>query len=578
MAERSTLVNPGFRPYQKGLDEHSQPSSFPDQTPASYRVLPNGEIRREQTDLKPSDRHNQQMLSQNRDIRGTRVLPSQHSESKLSQSQTPASYRVLPNGEIRREQTDLKPSDRHNQQMLSQNRDIRGTRVLPSPHSEPQLSQSQKPAVYRVLPDGKTVREQSGQNNTQYKQEPSSVTQNQDGVHLSKTRVFPHGSDIRGTRVMDESHSDPTKGQRHVTYRLRPDGSTYREELDDNKENYQQAPLVPRNGEPDIRATHAIHHAEPIKSLAKEDSIGDNGPASSRRFSSIGESGIHRWAMFRLWVNREISKEVRNEGDFKREFKKRLDLPMDSMVTSVLVDPASDVNGKRLQKRYGSKSAGGQRYYNILPENIYFVFGIPRAKTSIDANVSDFIETMSNAAARSDPDALSTNDALSTKDDAGLTDRNDDVKNVFGKSRGETNNEEKYRRWHAGDLKKSRNVPDGEKGEKHWENKKPNELEIDNFGKSRKWYSDEYNNDSPKQSETNDRRNYQAWDDDNDGDYRKKEKDDIGKSRAEEFTDFAKYHIGDYEKPNKKRRDENTENFSNTKTASENLYATHVNY
>ncbi|XP_033738363.1 uncharacterized protein LOC117325943 isoform X3 [Pecten maximus] len=524
MAERSTLVNPGFRPYQKGLDEHSQPSSFPDQTPASYRVLPNGEIRREQTDLKPSDRHNQQMLSQNRDIRGTRVLPSQHSESKLSQSQ--------------------------------------------------------KPAVYRVLPDGKTVREQSGQNNTQYKQEPSSVTQNQDGVHLSKTRVFPHGSDIRGTRVMDESHSDPTKGQgqRHVTYRLRPDGSTYREELDDNKENYQQAPLVPRNGEPDIRATHAIHHAEPIKSLAKEDSIGDNGPASSRRFSSIGESGIHRWAMFRLWVNREISKEVRNEGDFKREFKKRLDLPMDSMVTSVLVDPASDVNGKRLQKRYGSKSAGGQRYYNILPENIYFVFGIPRAKTSIDANVSDFIETMSNAAARSDPDALSTNDALSTKDDAGLTDRNDDVKNVFGKSRGETNNEEKYRRWHAGDLKKSRNVPDGEKGEKHWENKKPNELEIDNFGKSRKWYSDEYNNDSPKQSETNDRRNYQAWDDDNDGDYRKKEKDDIGKSRAEEFTDFAKYHIGDYEKPNKKRRDENTENFSNTKTASENLYATHVNY
>ncbi|XP_069127376.1 uncharacterized protein [Argopecten irradians] len=583
MAERSSFVEPGFRPYQRELNQQPQTTFTPVQKPVTYRVLSNGQVHREDTEVKGGGRNNLPMSSELRDTRGVRVLPPLPPEATKSQLQNAPVYRVRADGTTYREQPDQDNTQYQQQQqqnynsprprMVTQGRDIRGTKVKDESRPEPTNFPGENAPVYRVRSDGTTYLEQSNRNNTNDRDirgttvnddsypEPTNVPSPDAPVY----RVRPDGSTYREQPKRDSTHDREVPPQRHVTYRLRPDGSTYKEEIVHDNGNYNQTPVRIRD---------------------KEDSLTELGLAR-RPGKSISQGGVHRWAMFRLWVNREISQEVRKEKDPKKEIQKRLDLPMDSMVTSVLVDPQSDVNGKRLQKQYGPNSVDGRRFHSILPENIFFVFGIPRAKTYIDSSVSEFMETMSNAVARSEYDALSTKDGLSTKDDTGRTERNVKEKDFFDRNKDETNYEEKYRRWHASDLKKSRNVSSNDEKEKKWrEDTKQTKSETGDFDRSRKWKSDLHSNDwsrdtkdwsrdTKARQEADDVKNYATWDDDDDD---KKQINGLGKSRSEEFTDFARFHVNDdYDMPNKKRKENKVNDFSNTKTESENLYATRVN-
>ncbi|OWF36051.1 uncharacterized protein LOC110442166 [Mizuhopecten yessoensis] len=557
MAGRNAFGKSGFRPYQKGMDDHQRPPTYPEQRHVTYRVNPDGNTYREEINNDQNDRKYEQVnLPHNRDV----VNPS-----------------------------------------TTQDRNIRGTRTMNVKYTEPIKIQSQRPATYRVQSDGKTYRDQSDDEQYNRKYEQASHQRNRDVVDPTKPHVFPHDRNIRGTRVTHVQQPEPNEilPQRAVTYRVLPDGKTYREQADDiqNGRKYEESNPVPQKADfvnKNIRGTRVAHaqHPEPSKFQSKEDPM--DAPIVQNSTDGMGKDKIHRWTMFRLWVNREISQEVRKERDSNKEFTRRLDLPMDSMVTSVIVDPASDTNGRRLQNEYGAKGHGVQ-HFNILPENMYFVFGIPRAKTSMNANVSEFLETMSNAIAKSEQDVSSTKDEFSTKDDAdfrrtrGLGPEVDQRRSPdqYDKHlKSEANDDEKNRRWYADDLRKSRykHADEIRENRTDWEDdrvKKPGQWEVDNLGKSRKWQSDDYNRDrtfgaekhSPKPSGTDNDWNFPQWDDGDLGKSRNRGTDDFRKSRAEGFTDFGKYNFDSYEMPNKKRK----EHLSNTRKAGENIYATHVN-
>ncbi|XP_060078178.1 uncharacterized protein LOC132557676 [Ylistrum balloti] len=505
MAERTAFVKPGFRPYQKHQDDRPQSPNYPKQPTVTFRVLPNGEIQRDQSDAQQNREvaspSKPQIYQQDRDTREKRVMRAQGSEPKQDQSQRPAVYRVLADGTTIREQPDVQQNDR----MYTQQ-----TKAVEYEGREPARPLSNTSVGDRVLTNGKT--------------------------HRALSNVPEDGRNFRQATLVTEGNNNTDPSKSHVFSYGR-----------DNREK---------------------QHPKQAKKRDKDDPV--DSPDKPKSSTSIVEGGIHKWAMFRLWVNREISQEVLKERLPSKEFKKRLELPMDSMVTSVLLDPASDTNGKRLQKEYGVRPNGN----SFLPENIFFVFGIPRAKTSIDANVSEFIETMSNAVSRSE------HDALSTKDDTEYNGSNIGSKNELGKSRkkGETNADERYKRWHANDLKKSRGInADGTEDKwKGWKEEQDSKAkETENLGKSRHWNSENYrmyqqHDIRKKLTET-----YRTWDDDDDRNTPIKGKGDISKSSMEEITDFAKYHVDDYAMPNKKRKDDQIEDLS--KTAGENVYTTHVN-